>query len=326
MVEKILRNCVVCGANDYEEKFSFTMDFLVNVRGHQREKLLSTEWHDGESSTIVKCNKCGCNYIRDVFITEKAEIDRRYESYTNDDWYERHLEREASNNTIAFFKDRDLQNNAVRMIVLLALKEQNRGVKILDFGAGGADTSNFARAMGVNDVVAYDPVYSPNEKIKFDRCNFPGIHCTNKIEELLDLGPFDAVIFQSSVEHVVDPRGELQTIYDLMSNGGYLYVNNPVMPLDRELNELQSAKRIKKSDRISYYRPEHLNYMLPHHFEAMLKGIGFIITPMVYFPPIPFCRSMLRPYILRKVKYLIRYLSNIFHVPYARQFYIVQKP
>ena len=111
-----------------------------------------------------------------------------------------------------------------------------------------------------------------------------------------------------------------------MSPGGYLYVNNPVMPLDKELPKLQNAKTINRKDRISYYHPGHLNYMLPKHFERLLTEVGFEILPITHFPPVPFSSVTSKNYVLRNIKTLVRTLQNVLGLPYARNFYIVQKP
>lgn len=323
---RTVRNCIVCGADDYEDKFAYTVDFLVNVRGHDRKGLAAQGWAPDDSATIVKCNACGCCYVRDVLLPSKEYHESFAARADDEEWIVNEWIRKAQNATRARYEELDFEAYVVRTLVYLAAKLQKRDVKFLDFAAGSAKASDFARALGGRDVVAYDLYWDSNHQKILDVFNYPGIKAIFGKDKLRDLGPFDAVVFQSAIEHVVDPKAELQSIYDVMSPGGYLYVNNPVMPLDKELSQLRSAKSIKKKDRISYYHPGHLNYMLPKHFKRIVTEVGFEITSITHFPPVPLTRITVRDYLLRNAKFLVRYLQNVLQIPYDRHFYIVQKP
>jgi len=179
----------------------------------------------------------------------------------------------------------------------------------------------------VRDVFAYDPFYSEHIQERYDAANFPGIKGISTLEAVVEHGPYDAAIFQGAVEHVKDPRAELQTIFDNLSSGGYLYVNNPVMDLSVELEDLKSARKIIKGDLISHYHPWHLNYMMPKDFEKILRDVGFEILPTInYYPPAAPGAGFVRRKLINSAKNGIRWLQNALGLPYKRFVYIVQKP
>jgi 2-polyprenyl-3-methyl-5-hydroxy-6-metoxy-1,4-benzoquinol methylase len=324
--ERVIRNCVVCGSESYTDKFSFTFDFLTKIRGHDGGNLRLRGWSEDVTSTIVKCSHCGCNYIRDVVLTVPEYRTAQSEHTRTLEGIEKRKQGASDKRVFQNYASLDRDNWVVRYLLILAAQRQQRDIRFLDFGAGEGRACNMARVSGIKDVVAYDPFNVENIQDIFDVVNFPGIKCVRSREELTALGPFDAVVFQSAIEHVLDPRGEMQLIFDLMSRGGYLYVNNPVMDLDKELDQLRNAKKIVKKDRISHYHIDHYNYMMPRHFSQIIKDVGFKITPLVHYPPVPLAKGMLGQYLLRNAKYAIRSLQNILGIPYKRNFYILRKP
>ncbi len=297
--EKLLQPCICCGADSCTPIFEYTYDFLAEVRKHDIEDLKRKAWTKNTSETIVRCNECGCHYIRDVFLRFQDTRMKISDEKAKEIW----LRNDSHKNMDA----RDYESWLVRNIVILATEEMKRDIKFLDYGAGSGVASNLARAMGVRDVYAYEPfaAYGPENMAKF---NFPGIIASRSWEEVKKIGPFDAVVFQSAVEHVTNPRKELETIFNNMTKGGYLFVNNPFMDIEREITALRSAKSIVKSDVISHYHPGHLNYMTPRQFITLLKEIGFEITPaVVNHAPAPVTKWHLQNYLTRTAK--IRSLS-----------------
>lgn len=320
--DKLIRRCIVCGHDDARPVFAFTRNFLRDVCGKSDAELAADDWFDDTQSTIVRCNRCGCNYIRDAIkyiddvgarAVDDPQIAAENAAYL------------AARDSRKNYRNFDDLNWVVRTLIYLAKDGHTHDIRYLDFGAGGGVSCNTARAFGVREVVAYDR-YSPIRQTWYDRHAFPGIRFTRDSAELAALGPFHAVVCQSVIEHVLDPRGEIQTIFDVMADGGYLYINNPVMPLDRDIGALQSATQITKRDAISCYQPRHFNYMMPHHFRRMLTEIGYEITPLVHYPPVPFVRGFYRRKLVRDAKWLLRTAQNWFNIPYHRHFFIVRKP
>jgi 2-polyprenyl-3-methyl-5-hydroxy-6-metoxy-1,4-benzoquinol methylase len=302
------------------------LDFLVRVRGHDEARLRQQGWNEKTTSTIVKCQACGCNFVRDIPKRLREFEKQRMAQAQTRDAIDQRIAVVRSHDTYKRYGAIDNKNIIVRNLIMLASARQQRDLRFLDFGAGGGEQSNMARVCGVRDVVAYDPNYVVNIQDHFAATNFPGIRCVRNREELADLGPFDAAVFQSAIEHVADPRFELRSIFELLSPGGLLYVNNPVMDLDREIDALKSATRIVKGDRISYYHPGHYNYMMPRQLERLLKEVGFRILPIVHYPPVPLGPGLLRRSLLRNTKSAVRWLQNALGLPYDRHVYFVEKP
>ena len=324
---KVVRSCILCGAKDGVPMFTYTYDFLTNVRGHPPEELERTGWTKDTTSTIVKCGACSCIYVRDVVVWPES-----FRRLRSEEWRTAEAAEELARTTMAAratyknYRALDNENWVIRNLVWLAADFFERDIKFLDFGAGGGTSSNAARVYGVRDVIAYDPNYIDSIQTHFDRTSHPGIRCVRSKDELPELGPFDAAVFQSAVEHVLDPRAELKTIYDNMSEGGYLYVNNPFMDLENEIGELCAATRIEKRDSISHYHAGHLNYMTPMEFSRLLREVGFRITPLLHYPPIPLTWRHLGRYLIRNMKFGVRMTQNILGIPYHRFFFIVRKP
>jgi 2-polyprenyl-3-methyl-5-hydroxy-6-metoxy-1,4-benzoquinol methylase len=323
---KVIRDCILCGSSEYDELFSYTLDFLVSVRGQDEATQRQKGWSDDTTSTIVRCRRCDCRYIRDVLLPSRDFLSASSKHAKTPKSFEERTRHRAKKETFKQYGHFDYENHVVRSLILISALERESDVRFLDFGAGGGDTSNMARACGVNHVVAYDPYWVENIQEHFDHENFSGIQCVRSRDDLHVLGPFDVAVFQSAIEHVLDPRGELQAIFNLLAPGGYLYVNNPVMNIVGELNQLRSAETIKKRDRISYYHPGHLNYMLPKHFERILREVGFEIKPWAFYPPVPFVRGLATRSLLPKLKTLVRTAQNILGAPYSRHVYVVRKP
>ena len=312
MDNKIIRSCINCGADDYKALFSYTYNFMTQVRQSTPEYMEKVGWSKDVTSTIVKCHTCGFNYIRDVFpnterqkpIPTLEEISRMY--------------------TYKRFRGFDEENWLVRNLVFFAVQRQKRDIKFLDFGAGSGTISNAARVYGVRDVIAYDP-YSGYGAEEYKKFNFPGIYFTRNRDDLYKWAPFDIAVCLGVIEHTLNPRRELEIMYEIMSKGGFLYISNPLMDLDKELGHLVKAKSIKKKDKISHYHPNHLNYMTPRQFLNILEGVGFKITPMVFSPAVPFRFRWDKGYLIRDIKFTLLKIFCFFRLPYKRYIFIAEK-
>ena len=320
--EKLIRNCIVCNADDAAPVFTFTYAFMHEVCGKSESALAGEDWQADTETTIVRCRRCGCNYIRDaiVYVDDVGadDVDDPQLRAGHADYL---VARDARKN----YRNFDDLNWIVRMLIYLARDGHTEDLRYLDFGAGGGVSCNTARAYGVREVVAYDR-YSSLRQGWYDRYGHPGIRFSRDASELPALGPFHAVVCQSVMEHVLDPRGELETIFNAMAPGGYVYVNNPCMPLDSEIGALRMATKIGKRDAVSCYQPRHFNYMMPHHFKRLLREVGFEVTPLVHYPPVPFARGFYRRKLIRDAKWLLRTAQNIVGMPYHRHFFIARKP
>jgi 2-polyprenyl-3-methyl-5-hydroxy-6-metoxy-1,4-benzoquinol methylase len=316
-----VRDCIVCGRDEGDPVFVYTYDFLTKVRGTNPESLAARGWTKDRTSTIVRCRNCGCKYVRDPFLYD-PDMDTPPDR-SIDESVEAELKKRLAGES---FYHSDQKQWIARTLAWQAYTRQGRDIAFLDYGAGGGTTVNMVRAMGVKHVVAYDPYYPPHMKAVFKRICLPGIYCVRSRSELDALGPFDAVTFQAAFEHVADPRGELETIFSLMSPGGFLYVNNPCMDLDKELPYLIAANRITRKDRISHYHPYHLNYLMPREFDKLLRSVGFRVTPWIDYVPVTPLRGNAQAWIVRNLKMVVRMTQNTLGLPYRREIFLAEKP
>lgn len=321
----VIRDCILCGSSDYEPLYTFTFDFLVGVRGQSETAVREQGWTESTTSTIVRCQACGCDYVRDCILPPlkvgRSEGERA-------EWSDvaGYIAKHRADDIFQNYGSRDRENWIVRNLVLLASLGNKRDIRFLDYGAGSCSVSATARAYGVRDVIAYDPFWAASIQARVDGSRYAGITCVHDRRVLPELGPFDAAMFQSAIEHVADPRGELETIFNVLAPGGYLYVNNPVMDLRKELGELKAAKTIKKGQRISHYHPYHINYMLPRQFAGMLREVGFEITPIAFYAPVPWVPGQRKQFLMRLVKIAVRSIQNWLNLPYERYVFVVRKP
>lgn len=309
---RLVRPCVLCGADDAELVFRFTWEVLVGVYGWKPEEL---GWTPGDTSSLVRCRACKTHYLRDI-VLPPAGAGEDHGDETGDPRIGG-LQRR--------FPVIDAQAWTIRTLVLWVLRRSGQDPKLLDFGAGGGWASNQARALGLGEVVAYDP-YIGNGPGFYRRFNFPGIAFTADLQEVERRGPYDVVICNSVLEHMTDPREELETLFRLMRPGGLMAVNNPLAGFHRDLPRLQGAQRISKGDTISGFHPLHYNYLAPRQFERLLRQAGFRITALATYPPAPLVRG-LRGYALKQqARHALRTLQNLARIPYDRYAYVVERP
>ena len=316
---KIIRKCIICGKDHYETMFTFTYDFLTKIfknigPGYVEE----IGWSPDTRSSIVRCLECKCSYVRDVFVGyERAKGDKPIEEATcnssscGSNW----AERVWILNCIFFLA----QNVSYKKTL-----NDKKGINFLDFGSGSGNLSNLARAMGIRDVYALDP-YTICQKAYYEKYNFPGIVFSRDKDEIFKHAPFDVVVCNGTFEHLFDPVNELVSIYDNMSKGGFFYVNNPFMDIDREINQLRNAKLIYKKDPISHYHPGHINYLKPKQFKGLLKKIGFEVLSFNVKPSVPLTKTTIKLFLGRNVVQFVKTAFNILGVPYSRHAFIVRK-
>jgi 2-polyprenyl-3-methyl-5-hydroxy-6-metoxy-1,4-benzoquinol methylase len=325
----LIRDCIICGSTNSSPVFTYTFDFLTGVRSHPPEDLLSRGWDQERTQTIVRCSKCGCHYVRDIFTEYQGGAKQDRDSLpplTTAQVVESQATRDAQ-----FCPQHSvyLRQTAAMMADLMccAREQSTQGLKVMDFGAGGSPLSQLARILGASVSVAYDPSYRHGYQEVFNKSNFRDIVACRDTGELRDLGPFNLVTCQGVIEHVVDPKAELKLMYEVMESKGLLYINNPNMDLGRDLNALKAAEKIVKKDRLSHYHPKHYNYMTQNEFLELISEVGFKLTPMVcYLAMPPMGPGFIKQNIVQSVKRSVRYLQNMCGIPYHRETFVLQKP
>jgi 2-polyprenyl-3-methyl-5-hydroxy-6-metoxy-1,4-benzoquinol methylase len=276
--KKFERNCIVCKGEAYAEMFCFTYDFLLKVRGQTEKGLAERGWANDTTSSVVKCTTCGTNYIRDVVRRDEDREAGHTDHFLNDASKKAWADLFVSKFGVSAMPRHAEQRMILECLIKKALPNaaKNSGeLRFLEFGAAKGEFSLLARSLDVRKAVAYDVSHPTNIQEIYDITHPPGTIAARKFEQVEAEGPYDMVVCQSVFEHLFEPRKELERMRSVMSKGGVLYINNPLMDLDSELTQLKSAIKIIKSDKISHYHPLHLNYLTPSRFNDLLKEVGF---------------------------------------------------
>ena len=275
---KLERNCIVCGDTRHSDMFRFTYDFLRDVRGHSETMLELRDWTPETTSTIVKCSSCGANFIRDV-VRQSGDVEIGHDDrFLDEEERKVWLDRFSS-----AFKRASVNRHREQRAILDALinqvysnaSETGKELSFLEFGAAKGEFAFIAGALGINHTVAYDVGYPTDVQEMFDITHPLGTVASRSFEEIKKQGPFNIAVCQSVIEHVFDPKRELQRMRSVMAEGGVLYINNPLMDLDAEIGLMNNATKITKADNISHYHPLHLNYLTPNQFGQLLRSVGF---------------------------------------------------
>jgi len=307
---KVIRKCIICGSDDYETIFTFTYEYLTNIYKNVSSGYVDEiGWTPETTSSIVRCLKCGSIYTRDVFTGyERAKTNNPLEV--------------ATSGSSGYTQPGGVW--ILNCVLFLAQNSLQKPIKFLDFGSGGGALSNLARAMGIRDVYALDP-YTIYQKTYYEKYNFPGIVFSRDKDEIFKHAPFDVVVCNGTFEHLFDPVNELVSIYENMSKGGFFYVNNPFMDIDREINQLRNAKLIYKKDSISHYHPGHINYLKPKQFKDLLRKIGFEVLSFNVKPSVPLAKTTIKLFLRRTAVQFAKTAFNLLGVPYSRHSFIVRK-
>lgn len=312
----VIRKCIFCDADDSKTLFVYTYDFLKNIRNNTSENLAAIGWAQDITSSIVKCNVCGCNYIRDVFTSfemnkpelSEAEILKR------------------GNKSFSYKKLGSLCEKmwAIQNVLNLTINEFNKDINFLDYGAGSGGSCSMAKALGVKNVYAFEPYnYNPYYYKMF---NFPGIIASRSIDEISKHRPYHAIVCTGVIEHLLNPREEVKNIYDLMASGAYAYFSAPFLDLDRQLNLLLNAKSIKKEMLISHYHPGHMNYLTPKRFVRILEDTGFQLINFANNSPTLLQKERnMFAFVRRSAVCLTKRIFNCLGIPYPRTTFIVRK-
>ena len=145
----------------------------------------------------------------------------------------------------------------------------SRHVRILDFGGGdGAVAFEVARQLHARgtrhaDVVVVDYNHVPNPQIP-DGCT---ARYARDLGDLTDTEPFDLIVASAVLEHVLDLKGALRSLWALMARSGWFYARTPyVGPLAAALHRL--------SVRFDMNYPGHLFDLGPAFWDGALQRLG----------------------------------------------------
>ncbi|HOW43086.1 MAG TPA: methyltransferase domain-containing protein [Candidatus Omnitrophota bacterium] len=317
-----IRNCIVCGKDEAKPLFSFTADFLSNVR---KQKLDEIKWQENTTSTIVQCASCRCNYIRDVFIADEDKFDTVISAQA----MENHVARYSGIFTFDSVDHMNYSRAVIEVLLKHCAAQGKKRISLLDFGSSLSMLSMFARCGGFDTVVSYDPKFPLNISDLLSTKHPLTVHFARSREELLAFAPFDAIVCQSAIEHFYDPQAELRLMHELLDEKGMLFINNPLMPLDKELKFLKNEsgikdKRLLKILRKSYHI-DHLNYLTEKHFSALIRKSGFREKKTFFFYRLFKPAAFLQGNVVRFIKACVIFMLDLAGVKYKKvNFFLVK--
>jgi 2-polyprenyl-3-methyl-5-hydroxy-6-metoxy-1,4-benzoquinol methylase len=193
------------------------------------------------AARLSRCKSCAL-----VFADTEPSVDELTEHYTQYD-------RDAPVSAITVDRYHEL---------LSSLERYRQGNRLLDFGSG---SGAFLEVAGARDWQPHGVEFGEAAAL----CAAKGfeVHEGPLGADHFPRGHFDAVTAFEVVEHLTDPRGELESMARSIRPGGALYVTTP------NFNSL-SRRLLRERWRIISY-PEHLNYFSAATLTRMVEESGF---------------------------------------------------
>ena len=118
--------------------------------------------------------------------------------------------------------------------------------KALDFGCGSGGYAMTLKASGIDQVIGFD---FDEKAVAFARSR--GVDCYSDFEKVRDKGPFDLVILNHVVEHLVDPKSTLSGIGATIREGGVVEIRTP--------NSISTLRSLTGNNWRGWETPRHLN-------------------------------------------------------------------
>lgn len=239
-------NCVICGRDDWRLRFPAT---VVNGEGLDVDVLRCTCAGYGEHLQIVQCLHCGHTYANPVWDVE--ELVQTYEA-VEDATYLR--ERAARRRTFQS-----------RLELLERHHDPALGRTLLDVGAYTGVFVEVARTAEW-DAMGVEPSHWAIQVARDAR--LPVIQGTLLSPELVGR-QFDAITMWDVIEHVSNPREELQRSYNLLAPGGLLLVHT--MDIDSLTAKIMGSSW-------PWLMDMHLHYFSRQRLIWLLRDCGYEVV------------------------------------------------
>jgi len=229
-------NCIVCDSNDYE--------VLFKAGKAQKQQ-------------ILKCKNCGLMYanntkgVSDIKNLESAgkgvEITKQY------------------------MEKQQIQINDYKEIDREIVSRIGRRASILEIGANIGILLNYFKRKGYS-VCGIEPnVWCAN----FARKKFGlNVYASDLIAAKFNRESFDVVVMLHVIEHLQNPNVELEEIYRVLKDGGYLVVETPSF-------DSLSFKLLRHRERSIRCRG-HLFFFTPSTLKLLLEKNGFQVKKLEY--------------------------------------------
>ena len=197
-----------------------------------------------ERHDLSQCKTCGFVFMRKI--PTQSELKEYYSTYA----YE--TERKMPEATKISIEN-----------LLNKFEKYRKNNSMLDVGCGEGWILEMAKTRGWQ---VYGTEFSPKA---IDICSKKGIKMYSGLlrAENIEEKEFDIIVSTETIEHINNPRGEINNFYQLLRQGGLLYITTP------NFNSYLRRLFKDKYDIIEY--PEHLSYYTKKTLNKLLKDSGF---------------------------------------------------
>ena len=222
---------------------------------------------DYRENKIFKCLSCGVQFMNPVY--SDAYLEEYYSNYIPQELDQRLLAHQA-----------EVINDNFRAINKFISKG-----RFLDFGTGDGTHAKYAKDKNW-DAAGYDVDCSTMAKIKkeFDLDTY----CGDFFEIDWGKGKFDLIYANQVIEHLKNPVDHLKYFYNLLDDGGYLFISVPnINSTSHRLKRFLEKLNVRKNNIGKYYDSDHhLIYYTPETIRQLLRESNFRVL---------YCRNCAKP-------------------------------
>ncbi len=257
MMELPIRSCPCCDSKHQEILFSLqAKDFceLNWTYSKNWEQILSKS----EIQHPYPISRClDCNFVFAKHALRPAFLNKVYDSVIDQNLA-----------SIASKSNTDIARRMRYLSQLLPLIKSANSPTFLDYGCGYGMTTKLLFAAGIRGV----GLDSSASRVQF-MCN-ESLPVVPDLKDTDELQPFDLIVLDNVLEHLLNPREILEQIASVSKIGGYAYVSVPSYE-KRRLSLLKKKITNNSMDDLTLNPWEHLNYFTLTHLDKMMAQAGF---------------------------------------------------
>ncbi len=242
------------------------MNYTCFICGHKEVSYIG----DRDDKNVFRCRRCSTVYSNPIIIS-------KYDDYYSNGNYSI-LVQEQINHTPydkRFFHDVKIAKTRLwgpnGIGDILESLKGIRGLRIVDVGAANGGMVNALFKCDAKEVVAIEP---DNIMREFIRNHSPKVMCFNGLSKV-PYGNYDFVFFYDSLEHMVDPYGQLKLAYELLDYDRFIVIEQPDPSSEVAIMEGIDWKHIRPDQHIFLFSPETIG--------EFLEEIGFTIIRVSRF-------------------------------------------
>lgn len=224
---------------------------------HHQSFLAPDELHAPPEVDIVGCARCGL--VFSDIASAQAELDEAYEQhskYADTSLYEDHEETAAIAPDAPWDLDR-LEKTAA----FLATKIADKSVRVLDAGCATGSLLGFLKREGFTNLVGLDP--SPVATATATRLHDVETVAGSFITPPAGLGQFDVIVLSHVLEHLLEVRAAVASMFSLLRPDGVVYLEMP--DATRYAINLVAPFHDFNTEHINHFSPQTLRWLMAAH-------------------------------------------------------------